>query len=67
MKIFLPLLVLTGLLVGCAISEEAVLKNDKGEIRYCYKSGGGHPVIANQQFTDCLNTAGNAGFRKVDK
>lgn len=65
-RILAPITVLAALVVGCAISEEAVLKNDKGETRYCYKGGGGHPSVAAQQFNECLNAAGTAGFRRVN-
>lgn len=54
------------LLAGCA-AQSATLTNDKGEHRYCYKSGttGSFSNIgATREFNKCLNDAGAAGFKK---
>ena len=59
---------LTVLLTGCA-SEAATLVNDKGERRYCYKSGGGGltDIDRTRYFDRCLNAARLDGFRRVDE
>ena len=68
-KLLLPLLVTTVLLAGCVTTvTEAKLKNDKGDIRYCYLSND-HTLVsigAVSEYNKCLNDAGAAGFRKVD-
>ena len=68
-KILGLLLVATGLLAGCSTTvTESKLKNDKGEIRYCYLSND-HTLVsmgAMSEYNRCLNDAGTAGFRKVD-
>ena len=53
---------------GCA-SESATLVNDKGEKRYCYKSGGGalSNIGRSRDFDRCLNAAGAAGFKRVNE
>ena len=53
---------------GCA-NESATLVNDKGERRYCHKSGGGGLTDAarTRDFDKCLNAAGLDGFRRVDE
>lgn len=53
---------------GCA-NESATLVNDKGERRYCYKSGGGGLTDATRtrDFDKCLNAAGLDGFRRIDE
>lgn len=58
--LLLSLIVLT----GCA-AQSAVLTNDKGEHRYCYKSATGamSNIPAQAEFNKCLNEAGAAGFK----
>lgn len=54
-------------LAGC--SSQAILVNDKGEKRYCYKESSGSigsGAAATREYNRCLNDAGTAGFRKVD-
>jgi len=54
------------LLAGCA-NPRAVLRNDKGEERYCEATGYGviGATMANNRYTDCMNAAGRDGFKKV--
>jgi hypothetical protein len=54
-------------ITGCA-NTETVLKNDKGETRYCYLSHNGSiaVVAATGEYNRCLNDAGTAGFRRVN-
>jgi hypothetical protein len=56
------------LLAGCA-SESAMLVNDKGERRYCYKSSGGGltSIDRTRDFDRCLNAAGLDGFKRVEE
>jgi hypothetical protein len=56
-----------GCLAGC-VAQDAVLVNDKGEKRYCYKPASGtfSNIGATQEFTRCLNEAGSAGFKRQD-
>lgn len=59
----LYLLVLT----GC--SSQAILINDKGEKRYCYKESTasiGSGAAATREFNRCLNDAGTAGFKRSE-
>ncbi len=56
------------LLSACA-NQETVLRNTAGDSRYCYlvHSSGIERVAATDQYTKCMNEAGTAGFRRVDK
>jgi hypothetical protein len=57
-------------IIGCATAvTETVLKNDKGEMRYCYLSTDQTlaKIVAVGEYNKCLNDAGQAGFRKVEK
>ena len=64
MKPFILLLTLPLLASGCA-AQSAMLVNDKGEKRYCYKSATGamSNIGAQREFNRCLNEAGAAGFK----
>jgi hypothetical protein len=65
------LLLLTSILVvGCASTmTETMLRNDKGETRYCYLSTDQTlaKIAAVGEYNKCLNDAGQAGFRQVQK
>ena len=54
-------------LAACA-NTETVLRNDKGEARYCYlvHQGGPEREAAGGQYSKCLNDAGSAGFRRLE-
>lgn len=55
------------LAAGCTTHTETMLKNDKGETRYCYLTND-HTLIsmgAMSEYNKCLNEAGTAGFRKT--
>lgn len=55
------------LTVGCTTHTETMLRNDKGETRYCYLTND-HTLIsmgAMSEYNKCLNDAGTAGFRKT--
>ena len=44
------------------------MKNDKGEVRYCYLAND-HTLIsmgAMTEYNKCLNDAGAAGFKRVE-
>ena len=54
-------------LTACATHTESVLKNEKGETKYCYLTND-HTLTsmgAVSEYTRCMNEAGAAGFRKV--
>lgn len=55
-------------LAGCA-NNETILRNDAGQVRYCYEKHNGSlaSIGAVQEYNRCLNDAGTAGFRRVDK
>jgi hypothetical protein len=58
----------TIVLFGCSTVTETALKNDKGEIRYCYLHND-HTLVsvgAVQEYNRCLNDAGTLGFRQVE-
>jgi len=65
------LTLLTSILaIGCASTiTKTVLRNDKGETRYCYLSTDQTlaKIAAVGEYNKCLNDAGQAGFRKVEK
>ena len=52
---------------GCATNVETVLRNDSGNIRYCYLSHDSTlaRVTATAEYNKCLNEAGAAGYKKV--
>ena len=54
-------------LVACATNVETVLRNDAGQVRYCYLSHDSTlaRVSAMGEYNKCLNEAGTAGFKKV--
>lgn len=64
-KVLLPLVILSFVLTGCG-TVETVLKNDKGETRYCYTGSGINNQVAQLQYNQCLNSAGTAGFKRVE-
>jgi hypothetical protein len=55
-------------LAGCA-SQETMLRNDRGEVRYCYlvHDGSLARIAATGEYTRCLNDAGAAGFHRVER
>lgn len=55
------------LLTACATNVETALKNDAGQIRYCYLSHDSTlaRVTATAEYNKCLNEAGTAGYKKV--
>ena len=67
MKKILTLIGATYLLTGCATNVETTLKNDAGQIRYCYLSHDSTlaRVTATAEYNKCLNEAGTAGYKKV--
>ena len=54
-------------LVACATNIETVLRNDAGQVRYCYLSHDSTlaRVSAMGEYNKCLNEAGTAGYKKV--
>lgn len=54
-------------LVACATNVETVLRNDAGQVRYCYLSHDSTlaRVSAMGEYNKCLNEAGTAGYKKV--
>lgn len=62
------LLAAVALVAGCA-NKETIMRNDAGQVRYCYVQHNGTlaAVGAEQEYHKCLNEAGTAGFRRVDK
>jgi hypothetical protein len=54
-------------LVACATNVETVLRNDAGQVRYCYLSHDSSlaRISAMGEYNKCLNEAGTAGFKKV--
>ena len=58
----------TLILTACATNTEAILKNEKGDTKYCYLTND-HTLTsmgAVSEYTRCLNEAGAAGFRKIN-
>ncbi len=53
-------------LTACASSSETVLKNEKGETKYCYQTAD-HlgRTYADGSYSQCLNEAGKTGYKKV--
>lgn len=54
-------------LSACTTHTESILKNEKGDIRYCYLTND-HTLTsmgAVAEYTRCMNDAGSAGYRKV--
>ena len=62
------LAVVLPLVVGACANTEAALRNEKGEMRYCYlvHQGGSERAAAFDSFSKCLNDAGAAGFRRTN-
>jgi|GEM_PF-6681107 len=64
--------ILVGLiaLTGCGTTHtQSTLKNDKGELRYCYLAND-HTLVsmgAMSEYNKCLNDAGAAGFKRIDE
>ena len=56
------------ILTACA-NQETIMRNATGEARYCYlvHGSGFEKVAATAEYTKCLNDAGAAGFKRVDK
>lgn len=56
------------MLSGCA-NQETLLRNAAGDERYCYlvHDSSLAKIAATDQYTKCLNEAGAAGFRRVEK
>ena len=54
-------------LAACATNVETVLRNDAGQMRYCYLSHDSTlaRVAAVGEYNKCLNDAGAAGYKKV--
>jgi len=54
-------------MVACATNVETVLRNDAGQVRYCYLSHDSTlaRVSAVGEYNKCLNEAGTAGYKKV--
>jgi hypothetical protein len=54
-------------LMACATNIETTLRNDAGQIRYCYLSHDSTlaRVTATAEYNKCLNEAGAAGYKKV--
>jgi len=61
-------LALPVLLSACATNTETVLKNERGETRYCYLTNDRtlSSIGAVNEYSRCVNEAGTAGFRKVN-
>jgi hypothetical protein len=68
MKSILASLSVLGSLAGCA-NQETMLRNSAGDVRYCYlvHNGSLSSIAATDQYTKCLNDAGAAGYRRVEK
>ena len=60
------LLILVFFIFACA-NTETVMRNDKGETRYCYLRDDStiKSIGAVTEYSKCVNDAGTAGFRKV--
>ena len=60
------LVTLVFFIVACA-NTETVMRNDKGETRYCYLRDDGttNSIGAVTEYSKCVNDAGTAGFRKM--
>lgn len=54
-------------LAACATNVETVLKNEAGQVRYCYLSHDSTlaRVSAMAEYNKCLNDAGTSGYKKV--
>jgi len=63
----IPLLALVAL-AGCA-NQETILRNAAGEERYCYLVHDSTlaRIAAVGEYNKCLNDAGAAGFKRVEK
>lgn len=70
MKIFyiLFLLMISVFLAACTTHTETLLKNEKGEVRYCYLTND-HTLVsvgAVSEYNRCMNEAGALGYKKVN-
>jgi hypothetical protein len=67
MKKNITLIGVAYLLTACATNIETALKNDAGQLRYCYLSHDSTlaRVTATAEYNKCLNEAGTAGYKKV--
>jgi hypothetical protein len=56
------------LTTACTTNTETILKNEKGETRYCYlqldRTANSNGVAA--EYSRCINEAGAAGYRKTN-
>lgn len=50
-------------LAACATNVETILRNEDGQIRYCYLTH--DSTLANVEYNRCLNEAGAAGYKKT--
>ncbi len=68
MKTYIFSLLVLIVMSGCA-NQETILRNAAGETRYCYlvHDSTAARIAAYDQYTKCLNDAGAAGFKRVDK
>ena len=66
LKVFASVAVLSTL-AACATNVETVLKNEAGQVRYCYLSHDSTlaRVSATAEYNKCLNDAGTSGYKKV--
>jgi hypothetical protein len=68
MKKYILSLIALIVITGCA-NQETIMRNAAGETRYCYLVHDSTiaKIAAYDQYTKCLNDAGAAGFKRVDK
>lgn len=55
------------ILISCTTHTETLLKNEKGDTRYCYLTND-HTLVsvgAVSEYNRCMNEAGAAGYKKV--
>jgi hypothetical protein len=69
MKVSKILLLLISLfiLISCTTHTETLLKNEKGDTRYCYLTND-HTLVsvgAVSEYNRCMNEAGAAGYKKI--
>lgn len=57
-----------GLLAGCVTNQTTMLKNNAGDIRYCYLVTDQSLAKMNAlgEYNKCLNEAGTAGYKIID-
>jgi len=61
------LLMISMMLAACTTHTETLLKNEKGESRYCYLTND-HTLVsvgAVSEYTRCMNEAGALGYKKI--